>query len=59
MELYLPPISQAELPALSLDLGGVFCDNCSRFTPFVPCKSNKNGNKGVPFVIVCFIIIDS
>lgn len=59
MELYLSPISQTELPALSLDLGGIFCENCSWFTPFMPCKSNKNRNKGPPFVIVCFIIIDS
>ncbi|EDR05526.1 uncharacterized protein LACBIDRAFT_329487 [Laccaria bicolor S238N-H82] len=51
MEHHLPPMPPTELPVINSDLGGLFCNNCGRFTPFVPCKSNKNENKGVPFAI--------
>ena len=58
MEHHLPPMPPTELPVTNSDLGGLFCNNCRRFTLFVPCKSNKNGNKGVPFTIVRFFFID-
>lgn len=30
-------------------LDGLDCNNCGRFAKFLPCKSNKNGNRGVFF----------
>jgi hypothetical protein len=51
----LVSMSQAIPPTSGLDVGfgGLNCPSCSIFTPYVPVNSNKNGNKGIPFAVVC------
>ena len=56
---FTPGMSQAILPdivpanGLNRGFGGLNCPSCGIFTPYVPVNSDKNGNKGVPFAVVC------
>ena len=36
---------------------GVNCNNCGRYVKFQPCKSDKNGNKGVLFATVGILLL--